>query len=54
MSTLDLLRYLRDEGLISFDEFTDRKGANVVSVYDNDGWHKGIVIYFDEKGNVLE
>jgi hypothetical protein len=54
MSNLDLLRYLREYGLISFDEFTDRKGyADVVSVYDSDGWNS-VIIYFDEKGNVLE
>ena len=54
MTNLELLRYLREYGLISFDEFTDRKGyVDVISVYDSDGCNE-ILIWFDKEGNVID
>lgn len=54
MTNLELLKYLRENRIISFDEdFNSNYKENVISVWDWDGWHE-VLIWFDKEGDVID
>ena len=51
MTNFELLQYLKDEGLIYFeDDFVDKSKDFYVIAYDSDGWNSTI-LHFDKEGN---
>lgn len=54
MTNLELLRQLKENKIISFDEYFDSNfEENAISVWDLDGWHE-VLIWFDNEGNVIK
>lgn len=54
MTNLEFLRQLKENKIISFDEYSDfNYEEKAVSVWDWDGWHE-VLIWFDNEGNVIK
>lgn len=54
MTNLEFLRQLKENKIISFDEYFDSNfEENAIAVWDWDGWHE-VLIWFDNEGNVIK
>ena len=53
MTNLELLRYLKECYIVSFEEPFDPVNKEIAfEVWDSDGW-KHVLLWFDKEGNVM-